>query len=293
MGSRYLTDMANVLRRAGLNVTEVNGWQTRARGSGGYNGNPQAIMVHHTAGRAGASSSSEVQYMTYGSPDAPLANLYVGRAGDVWVMAAGATNTNGKGGPLGPIPKDGMNSRAIGIEIGNNGVGEPYPQAQQDATIKTVQTLSQTYGVPAAQVYAHFEWAPTRKIDPSGPSRWSNNQNAKWDMNRFRNDVGSSGPPPPTPPPTTPPTTGDEDVLVNLVQYKNPGYPNPQPAVFAQYSGGYKIWIRSEDVLKILKATSGIHTVAQFDDDWFEACGPILPGTPLPYDCDAYGRKKF
>ena len=110
-----------------------------------------------------------------------------------------------------------------------------------------------------------------------------------------RSGVFVPGTPPvdPTPPPTNPPPVEGEDVLINLIQYKSPNYPNPQPAVFAQYSGGYKIWVENSNVLNILKGVSGISEVAQFDDNWFMAAGPILPGTPLPYPCDAYGRKTF
>ncbi len=96
-------------------------------------------------------------------------------------------------------------------------------------------------------------------------------------------------------PPMPPPPMGDDDMLVNLIQYKADGYPNPQPAVFAQYSGGYKVWIRDGDVLAVFKALNPSLSVSWLPDDWFEAAGPVLPGTPLPYDghCDAYGRKTF
>ena len=57
-----------------------------------------------------------------------MANLYLDRGGTWWVLAAGATNTNGKGGPWGPIPANSANSRVIGIEAGNNGIGEPGPR---------------------------------------------------------------------------------------------------------------------------------------------------------------------
>ena len=75
--------------------------------------------------------------MCYGSDVRPVANLYIGRAGDVWVMAAGATNTNGKGRARstsrGTIPENQMNLYAVGVEMGNNGVGEVWPQTQIDA----------------------------------------------------------------------------------------------------------------------------------------------------------------
>ena len=50
MGDRYLTDLADVARAAGWPVIEVDGWQSRARGSGGFNaGKPDHVMAHHTA----------------------------------------------------------------------------------------------------------------------------------------------------------------------------------------------------------------------------------------------------
>src|SRR4029077_14868845 len=96
VGSRYLTDLADVLRSAGLVVHEEPGWQTRARGSGGYDsGRPTHVMVHHTASNPGSDPDGDVAYIARNAADAPLANLYLSRSGDVHVIAAGATNTNG------------------------------------------------------------------------------------------------------------------------------------------------------------------------------------------------------
>ena len=39
MSGLYLTQLASWLRAAGVNVVEWQGWQTRARGSGGFTGN--------------------------------------------------------------------------------------------------------------------------------------------------------------------------------------------------------------------------------------------------------------
>src|SRR5262245_30525944 len=129
MGSRYLTGLAGWMREAGLSVVEMDGWQTRARGSGGYdNPNPIAIMWHHTASPASWDGLKDANYIATGDPDAPISNLYIDRKGVVYVIAAGATNTNGKGGPLtfskGTVPLDSMNTRAVGIEAGNDGLGE-------------------------------------------------------------------------------------------------------------------------------------------------------------------------
>ncbi len=202
--SRYLTDLAQVLRSAGLSVVEVADWKTRARGSGGFaSGRPTHIMWHHTA--SNTTPANDVNYMCYVSPDEPIANLLFARDGSVWVMAAGATNTNGEGVDTwgGGVPDDSMNTHAIGCEIANTGTGEPYPNAQQNSVSAAAKVLGAHYGIPSHNHRAHFEWAPGRKIDPYGPSRWNGDANTFWDMNRFRADLLASLPPPP--PPVTPP----------------------------------------------------------------------------------------
>lgn len=193
MGSRYLTDLADVVRSTGLVVQEEPGWQTRARSSGGYNsGLPNHVMVHHTASGASSDGQPDVNYMCYGSENRPVANLYLSRSGKVWIMAAGATNTNGSGSdPCGATANDSMNSAAIGIEAGNNGTGEPWPQAQQDAYTKLCKKLCDHYGIPVARVHSHAEWAPGRKIDPAGPSQWASS--GTWNEDAFRTSVAAAG----------------------------------------------------------------------------------------------------
>ena len=201
MGSRYLTDLADVVRGAGLTCHEESGWQTRARGSGGYNsGLPNHVMIHHTASGASSDGQPDVSYIAYGSGDAPLSNLYLSRSGECWVIAAGATNTNGSGAdPCGTIANDSMNSSAIGIEAGNNGTGEPWPQAQQEAYTRLVRALCDHYAIPTGRVHSHAEWAPSRKIDPAGPSRWAGS--GTWNEDAFRGDVATGWPGgSPTPP---------------------------------------------------------------------------------------------
>jgi hypothetical protein len=211
VGSRYLTDLAAVIRATGLEVIEVSGWQTRARGSGGYDsGRPNHVMIHHTASPASADGWPDVNYCTYHDEDAPLCNLYLNRGGIVWVCAAGATNTNGSGrDPCGVTPDDSMNSHAIGIEAGNNGTGELWPDAQENAYLVLVEALGVAYGIPVGRVHAHAEYAPTRKVDPAGPDRWATGA-ATWNMHAFRGDlIAPVAPIIPEPEPEPPP----EDVM--------------------------------------------------------------------------------
>jgi hypothetical protein len=199
MGARYLTDLADVCRGAGLSVTEVDGWPTRARGSGGYDsGKPNHVMVHHTASGPSQDGWPDVNYIATGSQDAPLSNLYLGRSGQIWVIAAGATNTNGSGqDPCAVVADDSMNAAAVGIEAGNDGVGEPWPDAQLDAYVRLVAALCDHYGIANHCVHAHFEWT-TRKIDCAGPPRYATGS-ASWDMDAFRADCAGTGPTPQPP----------------------------------------------------------------------------------------------
>jgi hypothetical protein len=169
MSGIYLTDLAHWLRGAGLAVVEYQGWQTRARSSGGYASLPLCVMWHHTASKT--SPGNDANYMCSGSPDRPIANILIARDGSVWVLAAGATNTNGKGNALafsrGNVPNDGMNTRALGCEIANNGVGEFYPEAQVNAMFTVSNVCNERFGNKPTDLATHNLWAPTRKIDPA------------------------------------------------------------------------------------------------------------------------------
>jgi hypothetical protein len=229
MGSRYLTELANWCRAAGLVTHEVDGWQSRARSSGGYDGDrPWAVLWHHTA--SATSPENDASYMCYGSPDAPVANLLLDRDGGVWVMAGGATNTNGKGGPYstsrGTVPKDSMNTYAVSIEAANNGVGEWWPQEQIDAYFVLSLMLTERLGLAPDDICEHQVWAPDRKIDPAvadavqGP--WQPGRatsSGTWSqadvIDELRRRAGAVPPgPDPLPPPTY--VEGDEVLVVAL-----------------------------------------------------------------------------
>jgi hypothetical protein len=99
----------------------------------------------------------------------------------------------------------------IGIEAGNDGVGERWPDVMQDSYVVGVAALAGAYGISPAHVYSHHEWAPSRKIDPAGPSRFGSvNVNHSWDMGRFRAAVaerrGTTVAPGPVDGPVPPPT---------------------------------------------------------------------------------------
>jgi N-acetylmuramoyl-L-alanine amidase len=208
MGDRYLMDLADVCRRTGYPVIEVDGWQMRARGSGGYApGQPTHQMIHHTASGPGSDGWPDVNYCTFGDDDAPLCNLYLARDGTIFVCAGGATNTNGSGSdPCGIVADDSMNSSAIGIEAGNDGQGETWPDDQLVAYQRLCAVLCDGYGIAVECIHAHWEWAPDRKVDPAGPPR-ATDHGLSWDMDAFRTDVTNT-----TPTPIPPPLEEDDEM---------------------------------------------------------------------------------
>lgn len=234
MGTRYLTDMANWLRSAGVAVVEYDGWKNRARSSGGYEPDrPWCIMWHHTASKT--SPENDASYMCHGSGDKPIANILLARDGTAWVLAAGATNTNGKGQGFqtsrGRVPADSMNTYAVGIEIANNGVGESYPQEQIDAAFAISLELCKRLGLQPADACEHQFYAPDRKIDPAtgdavdGP--WlprEINSSGTWNQDDLHDELNrragmplppGPGPDPvPEPGPPGPPIGEDEKSMV-------------------------------------------------------------------------------
>lgn len=149
--------LAAVLRRAGLHVIEMDGWQTRETRAGF---DPRGIVWHHTATPRSASDLAVRRLLRDGRPDlkGPLCQLGLERDGTYVVVAAGRANHAGYGTPWG--------NDSIGIEAYNNGRGEPWPQVQMDAYDVGTAALLTALGLDASRVKAHREVDPTRKIDP-------------------------------------------------------------------------------------------------------------------------------
>jgi hypothetical protein len=222
MGDYWAHWIPDYLGPAGVRFSLVDGWRTRSRSSGGYDG-VYGVQVHHTA-----SSKTPAQDMAYQYVNAatrPIGAMLLDRTGLVHVGCAGATNTSGAGAARwssrGVIPKDSGNRYLIAIEAANNAMGERWPDPQCEAYVRLCAALvrganAETPGpdLHAGDVHAHYEYAPDRKVDPRGPSRWADGALELWDMDAFRRDVaGLLTPPPPPPPPPSPPPGGDPGVL--------------------------------------------------------------------------------
>lgn len=160
-----LSNLAHVLRAAGLTVVEIDGWQSRGRA---FAATPKAVICHHTAGPSAARNGKDypslgvVRDGRAGLPG-PLCQIGIGRSGTIYVVASGRANHAGKVNN----PKYG-NASTIGIEAENSG-NEPWPQAQYRAYLDCVRALCKTYNIAHDDVRGHKEicYPRGRKPDPS------------------------------------------------------------------------------------------------------------------------------
>ena len=164
-----LTDLADILRGAGLPVIEVDGWKTRGHG---VMSSVKGILVHHTAGAATGDYPS-LRIVRDGRTDlpGPLSQLGLGRNGTWYVIAAGRCYHAGS------TIDDSIygNSNAIGIEGESTGVpstntGHAYwPDVQYRSYVDGVRALQARYGVVKSRVLGHKEAAVPlgRKPDPN------------------------------------------------------------------------------------------------------------------------------
>ena len=167
--------LADIARDAGLDVTEIGGWETRGRYD--FDGTPWGVLCHHTAGAgpsAGDIPSLHELIHGRGLPNplsGPLCNYGLARDGHVYVVAAGSANHAGEGHWPG-LPTNHANDRLVGIEAENTGYvqgphAEPWPIVQMDAYVRLCAAILEHIDEPVTHCLGHKEWAPGRKTDPT------------------------------------------------------------------------------------------------------------------------------
>lgn len=185
---------------AGIDADILPGAHDRAARlfvNGGYRDGVRGLDQHHTAQTQAMREIDSINYMTFWAPHPVMCNTYPWKDGRLTICSAGPTYTAGRGGPLGSITSG--NGQMWSREIGNDGVGETYPNAQQDTIVKATAVEMEFFGVewpedPPAwwRAPSHAEWVDAnpdtagRKYDPWGPCRWNNYAMDRWVMDNFR-----------------------------------------------------------------------------------------------------------
>jgi len=221
-GANLYYPWADIAADAGLvvRVTDTNaGWERRARSSGGFPAAPLAVMWHHAASSTSTSDEACVNYQVRGNPDNPVGNITLGRNGDVWPIAGGASNCSGKGGPMtfsrGTCATDCGNTALVNIEVNNDGIGGPWSVQLVDAYFALSNALNASLANRPDDITSHAlgdgSGYTDRKIDPAtadavqGPWRpRSVNSSGTWSLPDMRAEAlaraGTAPAPSPLPP---------------------------------------------------------------------------------------------
>jgi len=268
----FLTDLDVALGNAGIpyigipytiyDPTGAANWQSRGRPASTGDFTPEGVLCHHTASPAGTTDQTDLRVILSGNGDAPgpISQLYIGRSGSVYIVAAGRANHGGKGRRPG-IDTGGcqdMNRYLLGIEAGNNGVGEPWPDVQTTIYAEVVHALCVFYGWSIDnQVYLHATTGPpsggcNSKIDPAGPWQLQPDLvgSTTWDLGTWRgfcNDQGGA----PLPPIPIPPTPIQEDDVAKCIIHVDESQPAGSPGYYRfnavwNYSGTTRYNLPSE-----------------------------------------------
>lgn len=159
--------LADVLRAAGLTVHEYDGWKTR--GSSTY-GPVTGIVCHGTGGSLVSTDAGELRTIAItgsNTATAPIAQLYLSRSGEWWVVASG-TCTGVQTGTAGPL-KGLSDDSVLQIEAQHTG-GEPWSDVQYNSYVRGVAALvahqAPDYSLAISRVVGHYEHQPRDKTDP-------------------------------------------------------------------------------------------------------------------------------
>jgi hypothetical protein len=216
------------LEAEGFDVVFVDGWEGRTVG-GTFE--PQGFLFHHTATSSAARGDYPSlgivrdgvwQSSTYFLPG-PLSQFGGGRSGTIYVIAAGKANHAGPGGWSGLSG----NASVWGCELENNGIGEPWPARQVEASIALAAALARHSGFGAESCCRHAEWSSAGKIDTATAPMNDGN----WLRARVAERLAGG---PPVPPPTPP----EEDDMAT-------------PHILLTYGSGVALWHTSGKVVPL------------------------------------------
>lgn len=122
---------------------------------------PNFVVIHHTA----QDSLAQTVKTFFSTKAGTSAHYVISRDGKVVHMVNDYLRANHAGVSKWGKDTD-LNSSSIGIELDNNGLTDPWPDAQINSLLKLLATLKKTYGIPTANFIGHSDIAPKRKNDP-------------------------------------------------------------------------------------------------------------------------------
>lgn len=131
-----------------------------------HGGPPDMVVLHYTA-----MQTAEAALARLCDPVHEVSAHYlIGACGTCWQMVDEESRAwhAGRGAWHGI---DDVNSHAIGIELANSG-DQPFPEAQMSRLEILLAQILGRWEIPACNVIAHSDMAPTRKTDPGPHFDW-------------------------------------------------------------------------------------------------------------------------
>lgn len=123
---------------------------------------PNFVIIHHTAQN---STQQTINTFLVKGKSEVSAHYIVGKDGAVVQMVNDYLRANHAGiGKWGNTSD--LNSSSIGIELDNNGIDQPFTDAQIRSLLVLLDVLKKRYNIPVANFIGHADIAPGRKNDP-------------------------------------------------------------------------------------------------------------------------------
>ena len=123
---------------------------------------PNFVIIHHTAQN---STQQTINTFLVKGKSEVSSHYIVGKDGAVVQMVNDYLRANHAGIGRWGNTSD-LNSSSIGIELDNNGVNQPFTDAQIKSLIALLDALKKRYNIPTAKFIGHADIAPGRKNDP-------------------------------------------------------------------------------------------------------------------------------
>jgi len=185
----------SLLRAAGLNVVEIDGWETRSRPpeTGGFY--PVGVLNHHRGspdydGNLADDLAYAKWLATVGRPDLPppLSQFGLSHEGTVYMQAAGRSNHAGVAKPSGSVTGGDGNALYVGIEWFLSGT-QPIPDKMYQAGVTLNAVLLHILGSSEQAVSCHYQTSVTGKWDIGDPDGIPFEDHKVLDVDEFRVNV--------------------------------------------------------------------------------------------------------
>lgn len=187
--SKLPASTADQLRKAGLKVVEIDGWQNRASAGGAsYVG----VLNHHTGAHDGIGDpENDLAYAKWmflqgrSDLDPPLCNIALSAEGVVYIGASGNANHGGIARASGSVAAGDANRLYVGIEWMLSGT-QPIPKAMYEAAAILNAVLLEILGSSVQAVSCHYQTSVTGKWDIGDPNGIAFGSARVLDVPKFR-----------------------------------------------------------------------------------------------------------